>query len=74
MTSKVNKVFPATLSGQKTTAKKVRGRWLVGGDFDTAGAQVLLKKDGRYAWYTIRGAVAKFSDYAAESEIAQFNL
>lgn len=62
--------YPAILDGQKTTAKKVGGRWTVGGDFDTSGSiSILMTRDGRPAWFTLKGFVAKFSDYASEDEV-----
>lgn len=66
----MTKTFPATINGIPCTAKKVKGRWMVGGDFDTGGnVQILMERDGRPAWFTLRGFVAKFSDYATADEI-----
>lgn len=63
--------YKAILNGQQTTAKKVGGRWMVGGDFDTRGSvSILMERHGRPAWFTLRGCVAKFSDYATEGEAA----
>jgi hypothetical protein len=62
--------YPAILNGQITTAKKLGGRWMIGGDFDTSGSiSILMTRDGRPAWFTLKGFVAKFSDYASNEEV-----
>ena len=63
------KEYLATIDGKATTAKKVGGRWMVAGDFDTAGCQVILPINGRPAWHTLKGFCAHFSDWATEAEI-----
>jgi hypothetical protein len=58
--------------GAKMTAKKVGNRWMVGGDYDTNGALIMLPcKDNwsGWAWYQLRGAILKFGDNAVEEEI-----
>ena len=62
--------YLATLNGSPVKAKKVNGRWMVGGDFDTSGnVQIILDVNGRPAWHTLRGFVLKFSDFATPEEI-----
>jgi len=70
--------------GAKMTAKKVGNRWMVGGDYDTNGALILMPQtcktislitgevtySERWAWFELRGAVLKFQDYATEEEAA----
>ena len=38
--------------GTKMTAKKVGNRWMVGGDYDTNGALILMPHEG--GWGTTR--------------------
>ena len=59
------KTYKALLNGELTTARKMGRTWLVGGDKVQPGQSVsiLLERDGRPAWYTLNGAVLKFSDY-----------
>ena len=58
------KTYKALLDGQETTAKKVNGRWLVGGDVDTTGnVLVLMDKNGRPAWFKLVGCYLKFEDF-----------
>lgn len=64
--------FKAFHHGAKTIAKKVDGKWMVGGDWDTNNALIMLPcKDNwsGWAWYQLRGAVLKFQDNAVEEEI-----
>jgi hypothetical protein len=56
--------------GAKMTAKKVGNRWMVGGDYDTNGALILMPHEGGWAWFALCGAVLKFQDYATEEEAA----
>ena len=56
--------------GTKMTAKKVGNRWMVGGDYDTNGALILMPYQNGWAWFELRGAVLKFQDYATEQEAA----
>tara|TARA_R100000654_G_scaffold40840_1_gene66941 strand:- start:17 stop:499 length:483 start_codon:yes stop_codon:yes gene_type:complete len=57
--------------GAKMTAKKVGNRWMVGGDYDTNGALILMPHEGGWAWFELRGAVLKFQDWAGEAEVAE---
>jgi len=58
-------IFKAYLNGQETTAKKVSGVWLVGGDKVQSGdtVEILLSKNDRPAWFSLRGCFLKFSDF-----------
>lgn len=57
--------YTALLDGRETTARKYKGRWMIGGDFDTSGnILILLERDGRPAWFRLKGCVLKFNDYA----------
>lgn len=65
--------YKAFHHGAKVTAKKVGNRWMVGGDYDTNNALIMLPcKDNwsGWAWFALRGAVLKFQDNAVEEEIA----
>jgi len=59
------RTYKAILNGMETTAKKVSGRWLVGGDFVSKGSSVLIlsEKEGRPAWFVLKGCFLKFSDF-----------
>lgn len=57
--------------GAKMTAKKVGNRWMVGGDYDTNGALILMPHEGGWAWFQLRGAVLKFQDWASDAEVAE---
>ena len=57
--------------GYKSKAYKMGKRWLVGGDFDTQGALIMLPHkefENRMAWYLLNGCVLKFQDFATEEE------
>lgn len=57
--------YTALLNGEETTARKHNGRWMVGGDFDTSGSVlILMDRNGRPAWFKLKGCVLKFDDYA----------
>lgn len=60
--------------GAKMTAKKDSGgKWMVGGDYSTNNALIMLPcKDNfsGWAWYSLKGAILKFQDNAVEEEIA----
>ncbi len=60
-----NKTYRALLNGEEVTARKMGRTWLVGGDKVQPGQaiSILLEKDGRPAWFTLNGAVLKFSDF-----------
>jgi hypothetical protein len=61
--------YKALLNGVECTAKKVRGVWTVGGDYDTSGSVlILMKRNGRPAWFKLRGCVLKFDDFACPSD------
>lgn len=62
--------YKAFHHGAKMTAKKVGNRWMVGGDYDTNGALILMPHKGGWAWFALRGAVLKFQDYATAEEAA----
>ena len=64
-------IYTAFHFGAKMTAKKVGNRWMVGGDYDTNGALILMPHEGGWAWFELRGAVLKFQDLAGEAEVAE---
>lgn len=65
--------YPAIMNGRKTTAEKIKGRWHLGGDIDTSGSvSILMNRDSRPAWFTLRGCFLTFSDYADAGEIAAY--
>ena len=64
-------IYTAFHFGAKMTAKKVGNRWMVGGDYDTNGALILMPHEGGWAWFELRGAVLKFQDWAGEAEVAE---
>ena len=70
----MTKTFKAFHHGAKMKAKKdAGGKWMVGGDYDTNNALIMLPcKDNwsGWGWYQLRGAVLKFQDNAVEEEIA----
>lgn len=77
MTSvKVKNIYLAYLNGQKTTAKKIGHRWLVGGDFVQPGDKVQIAaiyKDrvwggSRWAWHTLKGCFLIFDDFMTDEE------
>ena len=64
--------YKAFHHGAKMTAKKVGNRWMVGGDYDTNNALIMMPcKDNWsvWGWYQLRGAVLKFQDNAVEEAI-----
>lgn len=68
--------YKAFHHGAKTIAKKSNGKWMVGGDYDTNNALIMLPCDDNWsgwAWYSLRGCVLKFSDNAVEEEINATN-
>ena len=71
----MTQVYKAFHHGAKMTAKKdAGGKWMVGGDYDTNNAVIMLPcKDNwsGWAWYQLRGCVLKFQDSAVEEEIAK---
>lgn len=57
--------------GYRSKAYKIGKRWLIGGDYDTQGALIMLpckKHDNRMAWYYLNGCFLKFQDFATEQE------
>ena len=64
--------YKAFHHGAKMIAKKDGNRWMVGGDYDTNNALIMLPCDDNWsgwAWYQLRGCVLKFQDNAVEEEI-----
>jgi len=64
--------YKAFHCGAKMIAKKVGNSWMVGGDYNTNNALIMLPcKDNwsGWGWYQLRGAVLKFQDNAVEAEI-----
>ena len=64
--------YKAFHHGAKMTAKKVGNRWMVGGDYDTNNALIMMPcvdNWSGWAWYQLRGAVLKFHDNAVEAEL-----
>jgi hypothetical protein len=57
--------FKAYWNGEDTWATRVNNKWFVGGDTAPGDedVQILLAKDERPAWYTLRGSRLVFSDY-----------
>jgi len=62
------RTFRALLNGIETTARKRGGRWMVGGDFDTNGALIELERDGRPAWYALKGNRLVFQDWVSPND------
>ena len=58
--------FKAVWNGENTWATRVNNKWFVGGDVAPGDedVQILLTKDERPAWYTLRGSRLVFSDFA----------
>ena len=67
----MTKRYPALINGQPATARKNGKTWMVGGDFVQPGQsiQVMTTKNGQPAWYSLRGGVLRFSDFASKQEI-----
>ena len=77
--------YQAIHHGAKMIAKKVNDRWMVGGDYDTNGALIMMPQtcktislitgevsySERWAWFELQGAVLKFQDYLSESELVE---
>jgi len=57
-----------------TTAKKYRGRWMIGGDVDTTNVTILKKDqtDDRWKAYTLKGNRMVFSDYVDEDDLRKY--
>jgi hypothetical protein len=63
----------AYLNGVKTHAKKMGGKWTVGGDFPQSGDKVSIaakswKANGDLAWHTLKGSHLKFDDVLTDEE------
>ena len=65
------KQYDAILNGTPCKARKMGRHWLVGGDFVSPGdlVSIVIERDGRPAWYNLRGAVVRFSDWASPVEL-----
>jgi len=55
--------YKALHNGIATTARKVNGTWLVGGDRPWGEVSILLEEEGKPAWFRLRGCVLKFEDW-----------
>lgn len=66
-------IYKAFHLGAKMKAKKDSGgKWMVGGDYSTNNALIMLPcKDNNsgWAWYALKGAILKYQDNATEEEI-----
>ena len=66
-------IYKAFHLGAKTKAKKDSGgKWMVGGDYSTNNALIMLPCKDNYsgwAWYALKGAILKYQDNATEEEI-----
>lgn len=66
--------YEARLNGYECSAQRIKGRWMVGGDFLSKGASALVKlpykKTDRMAWFEIRGNRAVFQDFAAKPQVS----
>ena len=68
----MTKTYKAFHHGAKMVAKKSNGKWMVGGDYDTNNALIMLPCEDNWsgwAWYQLRGCFLKFQDNAVEEEI-----
>ena len=74
---------PAYLNNQRTTARKMGGKWLVGGDVPQKGDHVAIavkhppmgtETEGRSAWHTLKGNRLKFDDYIENKELKEHEL
>jgi hypothetical protein len=63
----------AYMNGKETTAQKVNGRWMVGGDFDVAGSVLIAAQDfqRRWGWHKLMGCRLKFDDLMTDEETAR---
>jgi hypothetical protein len=61
----------AFFNGIETTAQKVGGRWLVGGDVVESGSVLIAAQDwqGRWAWHKLIGCRLKFDDFMTDAEV-----
>ena len=53
----------AIQNGSETFAEKREGRWFVGGDRPWGVVSILLERDGRPAWFRLKGCFLKFEDF-----------
>jgi hypothetical protein len=69
----MTKTYLAILNGQRTTARKVNGQWLIGGDYvqggDIVSIACKIRKSDRIGWHTLKGCRLKFSDFASAAEL-----
>lgn len=56
--------YEAKQNGFDTWAEKVGNRWLVGGDKAWGQVSILMERDGRPAWFRLKGCFLKFEDWA----------
>jgi len=65
----------AILNGRKTTAKKVGGRWLVGGDVVSPGDSVSIAAKrwdtGEWMWHSLKGNRLTQEEVMTDAEIAE---
>lgn len=65
----------AYLNGVKTHAKKMGGKWTVGGDFIQSGdrAQIAVKHypSNKLAWHNLQGNRLKFDDFLTDHEVEE---
>jgi len=54
---------PAIQDGQETTAQKINGRWLIGGDKPSGRVSILMQRDGKPAWFRLTGCFLRFEDW-----------
>lgn len=67
----------ALLNGNETHARKLGGRWLVGGDYPAPTDNVLIAAlfkdwangDTRWAWFKLNGSYLKFDDFMSPAEV-----
>ena len=63
--------YKALQDGVKTTARKVNGHWLIGGNNEKkrGAVSILMEKDGQHAWFRLKGCFLVFEDVAMPSEL-----
>ena len=62
----MTRIFKAYWGGQYTTAERCNGQWYIGGDKapGSDNIQILLERDDRPAWFSLKGNRLTFDDYA----------
>lgn len=63
------KTYKAIQNNVETTAKKINGRWLVGGDRPWGTISILLEKNEVPCWFRLKGSRLIFEDVATPEEI-----